>query len=256
MVRMGQDGRQRVAVVTGAASGFGKAIARRFAADGYWVGLLDRNAEAAEAASAELGGPRHGAVLVADVSDEAQMEAAFRVVASRWGRLDVLVNNAAVPQRPTPIEALSSAEWDRIMAVNVKGVFLGMKMAVPLMQANGGGSIINIASVAAIRPRPGLNAYCASKAAVIGLTKAVALELAAAGIRVNCIAPGPADTPMLPGFMADPGSESGRQAFIASVPLGRLIRPEEIAAAAAYLASDEAAAVIGAVISVDGGRHV
>jgi len=255
MVDMSQNVR-RVAVVTGAASGFGRAIALRLARDGCWVGVLDRDAAAAADTLSALGGADHGTVLAADVSDEAQMEAAFQAVQARWGRLDVLVNNAAVPQRPTAIEALSTAEWDRIMAVNVRGVFLGMKLAVPLMRAAGGGSIINIASVAALRPRPGMNAYCASKAAVIGLTKAVALELAATGIRVNCIAPGPADTPMLPGFMAEPGSEAGRRVFLDSVPLGRLIDPEEIAAAAAYLASDEARAVIGAVLNVDGGRHV
>ena len=253
---MERDARRRVAVVTGAASGFGRAITRRFVKEGYWVGLLDRDAATAAGVLAELGGDQNGTVLAADVSNEEQMAAAFRQVQDRWGRLDVLVNNAAVPQRPTPVEALTTAEWDQIMAVNVRGVFLGIKLAVPLMKANGGGSIINIASVAALRPRPGLNAYCASKAAVIGLTKAVALELATSGIRVNCIAPGPADTPMLPSFMAEPGSEAGRKAFIDSVPLGRFIRPEEIAAAAAYLASDDAAAVIGAVISVDGGRHV
>ncbi|HLT59502.1 MAG: SDR family oxidoreductase [Limnochordales bacterium] len=246
---------RRVAVVTGAASGIGKAIAARFIWDGYWVGLLDRDEAAAAAALQDLGGADHGTVLPADVSDEAAMAAAFQRVRDQWGRLDVLVNNAALPQRPTPIDSLTSAEWDRLMAVNVKGVFLGIKFAVPLMRDRGG-SIINIASVAALRPRPGLNAYCASKAAVIGLTQAVALELAGTGIRVNGIAPGPADTPMLPGFMADPGSAAGRQAFIDSVPLGRLIRPEEIAAAAAYLASDEAAAVIGAILNVDGGRHV
>ncbi len=252
---MGESGR-RVAVITGAASGIGNAIARRFVQDGYWVGLLDRDKAAAEQALTALGGADAGAVLAADVSDEEEMKAAFQAVGDRWGRLDVLVNNAAVPQRPTPILELDAAAWDRIMAVNVRGVFLGMKLAIPLMQAAGRGSIINIASVAALRPRPGLNAYCASKAAVIGLTKAVALELAATGIRVNCIAPGPADTPMLPEFMADPASPAARRVFIDSVPLGRLIRPEEIAAAAAYLASDDAAAVIGAVLNVDGGRHV
>ena len=252
---MGESGR-RVAVITGAASGIGNAIARRFVQDGYWVGLLDRDKAAAEQALTALGGADAGAVLAADVSDEEEMKAAFQAVGDRWGRLDVLVNNAAVPQRPTPILELDAAAWDRIMAVNVRGVFLGMKLAIPLMQAAGRGSIINIASVAALRPRPGLNAYCASKAAVIGLTKAVALELAATGIRVNCIAPGPADTPMLPEFMADPASPAARRVFIDSVPLGRLIRPEEIAAAAAYLASDDAAALIGAVLNVDGGRHV
>src|SRR5690606_32725427 len=255
MVVMSAAESRRVAVVTGAASGIGKAIAARFIWDGYWVGLLDRDEAAAAAALQDLGGADHGTVLPADVSDEAAMAAAFQRVRDQWGRLDVLVNNAALPQRPTPIDSLTSAEWDRLMAVNVKGVFLGIKFAVPLMRDRGG-SIINIASVAALRPRPGLNAYCASKAAVIGLTQAVALELAGTGIRVNGIAPGPADTPMLPGFMADPGSAAGRQAFIDSVPLGRLIRPEEIAAAAAYLASDEAAAVIGAILNVDGGRHV
>lgn len=245
-----------VAVVTGAASGFGRAIAQRLAREGYWVGLIDINQAGATETWQSLGGEGHGAVVRADVSDEAQMQAAFRTIADQRGRLDVLVNNAALPQRPTRVESLSAAEWDRLMAVNVRGVFLGMKFAVPLMKQQRRGSIINISSVAALRPRPGLNAYCASKAAVIGLTKAVALELASDGIRVNCIAPGPADTPMLPGFMADPESETGRQVFVESVPLGRFIRPEEIAAAVAYLASGDAAAVTGAVLNVDGGRHV
>ncbi len=174
----------------------------------------------------------------------------------RFGRLDVLFNNAGLPQAFGQFEDSTDDLFDRIMNVNVKGVFLGCRAAIPLMKAQGGGVILNTASTAGIRPRPGLAVYNASKAAVISLTKTLALELAPHHIRVVSICPVATDTPMLPGFIGAADEAEARKRFVATIPWGRLNLPEDIARAAVFLASPEAEMVTGTAFEVDGGRDI
>lgn len=247
----------KAAVITGAASGFGAGMAERFAAEGAAVWLVDRDpGGAALAAAIRAGGGRAG-FSQADVSAEADIGAAFGAAASAFGGLDIVCNNAGIPQATMPLEETDPATFDRLFAINVRGVFLGCRAAIPLLRARGGGAILNTSSTAAIRPRPGLAAYNATKAAVSSLTRTLALEAAPHRIRVNCVCPVAGDTPMLAGFFA-PGRdpEEARAAFIATIPLGRLSTPADVAAAAVYLCSDEAAMVTGAALEVDGGRDV
>jgi 3-oxoacyl-[acyl-carrier protein] reductase len=247
----------KAAVITGAASGFGAGMARAFAAEGASVWLVDRDPRGEEVAAAiRAGGGRCG-FSQADVSAEPEVVAAFRAAVSAFGGLDIVCNNAGIPQAATPLEATDLAVFERLFAVNVRGVFLGCRTAIPLLRARGGGAILNTASTAAIRPRPGLAAYNATKAAVVSLTRTLALEAAPHRIRVNCVCPVAGDTPMLAGFFA-PGRdpEEARAAFVATIPLGRLSTPADVAAAAVYLCSDEAALVTGVALEVDGGRDV
>ncbi|QRG67541.1 SDR family oxidoreductase [Brevibacillus choshinensis] len=248
----------KTAIVTGAGSGMGKAIATLFAEQGAKVVLADLNKAAAEQAAKEL--PEGTALPVqTDVADDESVAALVKETVSAFGSIDVLVNCAGVPQAFTPIEELSLEQWDRTMAVNTKSIFLTTRHAVPHMKANSKGSIINIASIAGIRARPGLNAYCASKGAAIMLSKALAIELAPYKIRVNVINPGPAETPMLGKFINGDEAEveaGKKDIFISSVPLGTLIQPEDIAQAALYLASDLSKIVTGEVMNVDGGRGI
>lgn len=248
----------KTAIVTGAASGMGKAIAELFSQQGANVVLADLDLHRALRVAAEL--PRKTTAAVqADVSDDASVAALVQETLSHFAGIDVLVNCAGVPQAFTPIEELPLEQWEKIMAVNTRSIYLTCRHAVPHMKANQQGSIINIASIAGVRARPGLNAYCASKGAAIMLTKALALELAPFHIRVNAINPGPAETPMLGKFISgdDAAVETGkREIFISSVPLGTLIQPQDIAHAALYLASDLAKIVTGAILNVDGGRGI
>lgn len=248
----------KTAVVTGAASGMGKATARLFAEQGAQVVFADVNGEAAEKAAAGFDKNRVR-VIRTDVADDASVKVMVEGTLDAFGRVDVLVNCAGVPQAFTAIEELSLSEWDRIMSVNVKSIFLTAKYVVPIMKRRRSGSIVNIASIAGVRARPGLNAYCASKGAALQLTRALALELAPYQIRVNAINPGPAETPMLGKFLKDDAAtaeEQKKKVFLDSVPLGRLVQPEDVAWAALYLASDLAKMVTGEILNVDGGRGI
>ena len=245
-----------VSVITGAGSGIGRASALAFANEGACVVAADLNADAAAHAVEEIrtrGGSAES--IAVDVTNRNDVERMLDLAVERYGRLDVLFNNAGIPQSFTRLEDSDDALFEGIMAVNVRGVFNGCRAAIPRMKAQGGGVILNTASTAGIRPRPGLAIYNASKAAVIALTKTLAVELAPDRIRVVSICPVATDTPMLPTFLgAD--LENGRERFIATIPWGRLNRPEDIANAAVFLASPEAEMVTGTAFEVDGGRDV
>ncbi|MBS1677543.1 MAG: glucose 1-dehydrogenase [Actinobacteria bacterium] len=232
----------RAAIVTGAAGGIGRATAATLAVRGAAVLVADRR-EDVEATAAELAGS--GAEIVArtvDVTSPAEVEAMVVAAAERFGRLDVLVNNAGATGVPTAIADQDPAAFDRVFAINVRGVFLGMKYAMPHLAAGGGGAIVNVSSVTAVRPLPGLGAYSASKEAVVSLTRVAALEGATAGVRVNAVLPGPTATRMI-----------GTEDFSGDVPLGRAAAPEEPAEAICFLASDAASFVTGETLLVDGG---
>ena len=247
----------KVALVTGAGSGIGRASAELFACEGARVVVADLSVEAGESTVEGIRRAGGDAIFVqADVSMAADAEKMVRAATDTYDRLDVLFNNAGIPMGFTPIEEIEDEFFDRMMAVNVRSVHLGCRYAVPVMKRQGGGVILNTASTAGIRPRPGLSAYAASKGAVIILTKALALELAPFKIRVVSINPVATDTPMLPGFFGQMDPREARERFIASVPMGRLNRPEDIAHAALYLASDEAEMVTGTAFEIDGGRDI
>lgn len=238
----------KVAIVTGAGSGIGRATAVRFAAEGATVVIADVTGAEQETASA-IG---EGAIAIhTDVSNAAEVKAMVETARERFGRLDIIFNNAGIEGLQGPTAECTEENFDRVIAVNLRGVFLGMKYAIPLMLEGGGGSIINTASVAGLVGFPGIPAYCASKGGVIQLTKTAALEYATSGIRVNAICPGIIHTPMVDRLIGDrPRMEA---ALNASEPVGRMGSPEEIASAAVYLASDESAFVTGTTITVDGG---
>jgi len=188
------------------------------------------------------------------VSKKADIDGVVEETVSAFGALDILVNNAGATHVNKPVLEISEAEYDRIFAVNVKGIFLACQAAVPVFRKQGGGVIINIGSTAGLRPRPGLSAYNATKGAVHVLTKSLAVELASDGIRVCAVAPVATETPLLPHFL---GSAPGmRDKFIATIPLGRLALPQDIADAALFLASPEAKFITGNIMEVDGGRGV
>ncbi|MFQ5829908.1 MAG: SDR family oxidoreductase [Candidatus Methylomirabilia bacterium] len=250
--------KDKVALVTGAGSGIGKASALLFAREGARVVCADLNEATAKESVEQIERVGNQALAMrADVSSPADNQAMVERAVAQWGRVDIFYANAGVPQSPTPVEDVDEAAFDRIMAVNVKGVFLGVKSVVPVMKRAAGGVILVTASTAAIRPRQGLQAYTASKGAVIAMTKGLALELARHRIRVVAIAPVATDTPMLPSFMGKTVvDDKGREAMVKTVPLGRLNTPEDIARVALFLASDDAAMVTGTCVEVDGGRCI
>jgi 3-oxoacyl-[acyl-carrier protein] reductase len=243
----------KIALVTGAGSGFGEGIARTFAREGARVAVVDINREAARAVAAAIG---NGAIAVhADVSKGPDVEAAVQATTRAFGGLDILVNNAGVAHTRGPLAEVSEAEFDRVLAVNLKSIFLFARTVVPLLRARGGGVIINIGSTAGIRPRPGLTWYNASKGAVNLMSKSMALELAPDRIRVCALAPTIGETALLPTFMGG-DSEELREKFRASVPLGRLSTPQDVANAALFFASAEAEFLTGTVLEIDGGRTI
>jgi 3-oxoacyl-[acyl-carrier protein] reductase len=243
--------KNKVALVTGGGSGFGAAICRRFVGEGAKVVLVDCRADTGGTVARDI-----GAVFVeADVASDADSRRMVASTVDHFGRLDVLVNNAGAPQVQTPMAQTAEQDFDRLIAVNAKAIFLAARHVVPIMRGQGGGAILNTVSVAAIRPRPNLAAYNASKGAALVLSKSLAIELAPDNIRVNAICPGPGDTPMLATFVGG-DSDAHRAAFLQSIPLGRLCAPGDVAAVMAFLASDEASFITGAVIEVDGGRCI
>jgi 3-oxoacyl-[acyl-carrier protein] reductase len=241
------------AIVTGAGQGFGLGIAETFAREGARVACLDFDGARAAAAAARLGG--QAIALTADVSRQDQVEAAVAQAIGAFGRIDCLVNNAGTTHRNRPMLEVEDSEFDRIFAVNVKSIFLFAKALVPHMRAQGGGVVINVGSTAALRPRPGLTVYNASKGAVHLMTRSMAVEFAPDAIRVCALAPVAGDTPLLAAFLGEDTPER-RAAFRATVPLGRFSTPQDVANAALFLASDEAAFLTGVVLEVDGGRCV
>jgi 3-oxoacyl-[acyl-carrier protein] reductase len=241
----------KVAIVTGGASGMGACIAQTFAREGAHVAVLDVDLAAAKKIADGIG---HAAMAIkCDVSKRADIDAAVVETASKFGGLNILVNNAGVSHVNKPVMEISDAEFDRVFAVNVKGPFMFTQAVVPLMRGQGG-VIVNIGSTAGLRPRPGLSVYNATKGALHNLTRTLAVELAPDKIRVCAIAPVATDTPLLPTFLGPaPGQ---REKFIATVPLGRLATVEDIADTALFLASDEARFLTGNIVEVDGGRCV
>jgi len=250
--------KDKVAIVTGAASGIGAATALAMAREGARVLVVDVNEAGAKATVEQIekaGG--QAAAARADVTRAADNQAVVERATAQWGRLDVFYANAGVPQWKTDLEDVDEKTFDQIFDVNVKGVWLGAKYALPVMKRQRRGLFLITASTAAIRPRPGGQTYAASKGAVVTLTKALALEAAPHGVRVVAIAPVATHTPMLPTFMSKKEVDAeGLAQYVATVPLGRLNQPQDIAETAVFLASDAAAMITGSCIEVDGGRCI
>ncbi|AQS46867.1 MULTISPECIES: SDR family oxidoreductase [Thioclava] len=239
------------AIVTGAGSGFGAGIARRFAAEGARVLVADLNAEAAQAIADETG----GVACTVDVSRDADVAAMAEAAREAFGQIDILVNNAGTTHLPKPMEDVSEEEFDRILRVNAKSVYLTARHIVPEMKARGAGAILNVASTAGVSPRPNLSWYNASKGWMITATRAMAVELAPSGVRVNAINPVAGETPLLKSFMGEDTPEI-RAKFLSTIPLGRFSTPEDMANAALFLCSDEASMITGVALEVDGGRCI
>jgi 3-oxoacyl-[acyl-carrier protein] reductase len=249
----------KVAIVTGGGSGFGEGIARRFAEEGAKLvvnDIDDRGGERVAATIENAHGQGSALYARADVSDNAAMGALVKRALERFGRIDIMVNNAGTTHDNGPMTDVPEAVFDRVFAVNVKSIYLSALHVVPAMRRQGqGGAIINIASTAGIRPRGGLAWYCGSKGAALTMSKAMAQELASDQIRVNALCPVAGDTPLLPRFMGGDTPEL-RAKFLATIPLGRFSTPRDVANAALYLASDEGAFITGVALEVDGGRCI
>ncbi len=246
----------KTAVVTGAGSGIGRAAAVLFAREGAAVAVVDLNAEAAKDTAGEIAASGGSALpVVANVADRLQVTSAFEQIRNEYRRVDVLYNNAGVNSAGSVIDATED-DWDRSFAVNAKGTFLCSQAAAPGMVAAGGGSIINQGSVAALAGIANFASYCAAKGAVVALTRSMSVDLAPRGVRVNVICPGTVYTPLMePMLRARGGGDmaAGLALTVAKYPIGRLGTPEEIAAVALFLASDDSSFMTGSVVTADGG---
>jgi len=242
---------RKTAIVTGGGSGFGEGIVKKFADEGAMVIVVDINLAAATRV-AEL---YDGMAFQADVSKMDDWQALAKRVRDTFDGVDILVNNAGITHLPQPMDEVSEAEFDRVLAVNAKSVFLSAKTIVPLMKEAESGAILNVASTAGVSPRPNLNWYNASKGWMITATKAMAVELASFGIRVNALNPVAGETPLLQSFLGEDTPEM-RAKFISTIPLGRFSTPEDMGNAACFLCSDEASMITGVAMEVDGGRCI
>lgn len=243
----------KVAVVTGAASGFGEGMVKRFAEEGAKVVVADLNAKGAEKVASEIG--KAAIAVTTDVSQRSEVDEMVYAAKSAFGRVDIMINNAGYTHRNGDMLAVDEHTFDLITAINMKAIYFSTLAVVPIMERQGGGVIINTASTAGLRPRPGLTWYNASKGWAITATKSMAVELAPKNIRVNCLCPVAGETGMLAQFMGEDTPEKRAQ-FRASIPLGRLSTPLDIANAALWLASEEAGFITGVALEVDGGRCI
>lgn len=242
----------KTVLVTGASTGIGRAVAEQLGRDGAQVILTARREAEGRAAAAQVGG---GAVFMrCDLADPASIDALFANIETRFGGLDGAVNNAGRTQDAVPLHRTPVEEYDAVMNVNIRGLWLSLRHEMRLLEQRGGGAIVNVASIAGLRGFPGLSLYVASKHAVIGMTKSAALDVAALGIRVNCLCPGTTRTEMMEMQMETrPGGEAKT---VAGIPLGRASDPAEQAAAAIWLLGSEASFVTGQCLVVDGGRTI
>lgn len=247
---------EKVAVVTGAGSGFGEGIARRLASEGAHVVVNDlREAATAGVVRAIHDGGGKALSVPGDISSASVVDNVVTQAKVAFGRIDILVNNAGYTHTNQSLITVSEEDFDRVFAVNVKSIYHFIRSVIPIMRSQGGGSIINLGSIGAIRPRPGLGWYCASKGAVITLTKTMAVEFASDRIRVNCICPSAGDTGMMLSSLGEDTPER-RARVLSTIPLGRFATPEDVAAMASFLSGDEASYLTGGVFPVDGGRGV
>ncbi|MFK5979180.1 MAG: glucose 1-dehydrogenase [Rhizobiaceae bacterium] len=244
----------KVAVITGAGSGFGEGIAKRFAQEGAKIVVADINGSEAERVAGEIGDA--AVAITADVTLRSDVDAMIELAEQTFKRLDIVINNAGYTSRNGSMMDLDEKTFDRIFDVNVKAIYHATLSAVPVLRKYNGGTIINIASIGALRPRPGLVWYNGSKGAALNLTKGMAVELAPDNIRVNAICPVLAETGLLEAFMGVEDTPENRTAFLATIPLGRLGRPSDVAGAALYLCSDDAEFITGVALEVDGGRGI
>ena len=244
----------QVAIVTGAASGFGAEIARQYIHEGAKVALADVNEAGAKALAAELGA--NALAVRCDVTQRADIDALVARTVQQFGTLDIVVNNAGWTHNNQPLLGVDEATFDKVFNINVKSIFHMTHAVVPIFRAKKHGVILNIGSTAGIRPRPGLTWYNASKGAVNLMSKSMAVELAPDNIRVNAICPVMGATGLLEAFMGMPDTPENRKKFIATIPMGRLSTPKDIAKAAVFLASSDAEFITGVEFPVDGGRTV
>lgn len=245
--------KDKVAIVTGGASGFGAGIVRKFVAEGARVVIADRNLEGALDLALQMG--EHTRALRVDVADATDVRLMMEAAELHFGRLDILVNNAGVTHLPQALEDVSEDDFDRIVAVNMKAIYLAMREVVPRFKAQKSGVVLNMASTAGVSPRPRLGWYNASKGWVITATRANAVELAPFGIRVNALNPVAGETPLLKSFMGQDTPEI-RAKFLSTIPIGRFSTPEDLGNAACFLCSDEASMITGVCMEVDGGRCI
>lgn len=243
----------KTAIVTGAASGFGAGIARKFAAEGARVMLVDLNVNGANDVAGKIGQGAFG--YGANVADGTAVAGVVSEAIRVMGKVDILVNNAGVTHLPTPMEGVSEDDFDRVFAVNCKSIYYFSRELVPHMKAAKTGNFVNVASTAGVSPRPNLSWYNASKGWVNTATRAMAIELAPLGVRVNALNPVAGDTPLLASFMGEDTPEM-RAKFLSTIPIGRFSTPEDMGNAACYLASDEASMITGVCMQVDGGRCI